>query len=242
MIPRAAPLAFAALWLLLVAPLARADLGALIDSVIETYGGAPAVARTRAFRVEAEVTARLRGGAGQARRDVEAPHRLRVTIAYPSGTEVRILDGDRGWRGDDHRLDRVTGLPKLAMEYQLLRSALPWALSHYRSLLEDRGTVPFGNGQVRLVALRPAPGLELLYGIDTANRRVLRVEGVLRHNGMAAPFATDYGDFRRIEGVLIPFLEENYASGQHTGTTRVSAVHFAPPDLGPFAPTGAGSR
>jgi hypothetical protein len=50
-------------------------------------------------------------------------------------------------------------------------------------------------------------------------------------------FATQYEDFRTVEGVLFAFREQNYASGQHTGTTRVREVRFSPKDLGPFDPT-----
>lgn len=228
----------AALCLALAASPAAADLTALVDSVVATYGGPQAVARSGKVRVDAEVAARMRGDTGAARREFEAPDRLRVEIAYPGTVEVRILDGDRGWRGDRTRLDKVDGLPRAAMEYQLLRSAVPWVLVHHRGALEDRGTRTVDGTAYRLVGLRRGEALDLTYWIDAANRRVIRVEGVLQAPGAQTTFDTRYGDFRRVDGVLVPFVEENFAGGQHTGTTRVTSVVFSPPDLGPFAPTG----
>lgn len=231
----------AAFWVLfgIAAPRAGAsDLGALLDSVVETYGGPRAVARMQAYRVRAEVDARRQGGAaGRVTRDFQAPDRLRVEIAYPRAAEVRILDGDRGWRGDDGRLQRVDGPPRTAMEYQLLRSEIPWVFVHHRSRMEDRGEAFRQGAACRRVGLPWSQDLDLTYWVDAASRRVVWVEGTVRFPGGQTGFATDYGDFRRVEGLLVPFLEENYAGGAHTGTTRIREVVFGAEGLGPFDPT-----
>ncbi len=212
------------------------DLGAMLDGVIATYGGPRAVARTAAFRVEAEVAARLRNRVGRIRREFQAPDRLRVEITYPGVTEVRILDGDRGWRGDATRVQRVTGLPRTAMVYQMLRSAVPWVFSAHRDRFEDRGRQVVGTDDYRLAGLPWSDQLDITYWINAVSRRVERVEAVLRGGRGRTGFGTGYRDFRRVDGVLVPFVEENYASGRHTGTTRVRSVVFSPPDLGPFDP------
>jgi hypothetical protein len=237
---RAACLAFATGLLFAVsAPLTQAsDLGALLDSVVETYGGPRAAARMQAYRVKAEVDARRQGSApGRVTRDFQAPDRLRVEIAYPQATEVRILNGARGWRGDDGRLERVEGPPRTAMEYQLLRSEIPWVFVHHRARFEDRGDAAREAVAYRRVGLPWSPELDLTYWIDAASRRVVWVEGSVRFPGGQTGFATRYGDFRRVEGLLVPFLEENYAGGAHTGTTRVREVVFGADGLGPFDPT-----
>ena len=214
-----------------------AGLTALIESVVKAYGGSETVARLEAFRVDAEVTARMRGRKGTVRRDFEAPDRLRVEIAYPGTTEVRILDGEKGWRGDAHKLHRVDGLPKVAMVYQALRSAVPWVLVHHRKVLEDRGRQQWAGSDYRLVGLPWGTALDITFWIDAASRRVNRVDGVLKAGQARTVFGTEYLDFRRVKGLLFPFGENNYASGHHTGTTRVIAVVFSPADLGPFDPT-----
>ncbi len=216
------------------------DLTALLDGVVATYGGPRAVAATRAYRVEADVIARLRSRTGRVRRDFQAPDRLRVEIAYPGVTEVRLLDGARGWRGDATRVQRVTGLPLAAMEYQFLRTAIPWVFSAHRGRFEDRGRQVVGADDYRLVGLPWSGQLDLTYWINAVSRRVERVEAVLRGGRGRTGFGTGYRDFRRVDGVLVPFVEENYASGRHTGTTRVRSVVFSPLDLGPFDPSRLG--
>jgi hypothetical protein len=226
--------------LFLVGPAKAADLGGLLDSVVDTYGGPSAAARMEAFRVEAAVDARPQGGIGRVVRDFEAPDRYRVEIAYPQGTEVRILNGTAAWRGDDTRLQRVEGPPKLAMIYQLLRATIPWVFVHHRKLFEDRGTGRRDGVELRRVGLPWAMDLDLTFWVDPVNRRVPWVEGLIRTAQGPIAFATRYEDFRRIDGVLVPFAEENYAGDQHTGTTRVRSVVFAPAHLGPFDPTRLG--
>jgi len=220
--------------------LGRPALGSLDDvvpRVVEAYGGPAAVEKYAAYRVLARVQALLRGTRGKVVREFRAPDQLRVEITYPGTTEVRILNGPRGWRGDAGVLRRVTGLPRLAMEYQILRSAVPWVFTRYRELLEDRGWRRSGGRSWRLVGLPWSMSLDLTYWVDGETLLVLRVEGLLRATGRTSVFATQYADFRPVDGVMFPFLEQNYASGRRTGATTVTSVAFHPPDLGPFDPT-----
>ncbi len=212
------------------------------EAVVEAYGGEQALERFRAFRTDAEVIARVRGDKGRVRRDLAVPGRLRVEIAYPGATEVRILDGDLGWRGDASGVRAVEGPPRTAMVYQFLRSAVPWVFVEYAGQFVDRGTRSEAGATFRAVGLPWSPELDLTYWIHEETRRVVRVEGVLRMGNATSAFATVYGDFRRVGGLLVPFSEENYASGRHTGTTQVLSVSFDPPDLGPFSPPRDGGR
>jgi hypothetical protein len=54
---------------------------------------------------------------------------------------------------------------------------------------------------------------------------------------MPLEFVTTYSDFRKVDGVLVPFREENWANGQTTGETVLRKVEF-PKALPPaaFAP------
>ncbi len=227
--------------LLLGSP-ALAALDGLAGKVVDAYGGPPAAEKYAAYRVLARVQALLRGTRGRVIREFQAPDKLRVEIAYPDTTEVRILNGPRGWRGDAGVLRRVTGLPLLAMEYQILRSAVPWVFTRYRQLLEDRGPRRSGGRTWRLVGLPWSMSLDVTYWVDADTSLVLRVEGLLRAEGRTSVFATQYADFRPVDGVMFPFLEQNYASGRRTGATTVLTVTWGPPDMGPFDPTRTGPR
>jgi hypothetical protein len=123
------------------------------------------------------------------------------------------------------------------MVYQMLRSTVPESLVRHRDRLEDRGTRTQGETEYQVIGLPWSQELDVSFLVDVKTHRVVWVEGTIHAGPMQTTFATQYDDFRTVDGVLFPFLEQNYASGQHTGSTRVRAVVFAPKDLGPFDPT-----
>lgn len=221
---------------LLGASAEASEVDAVVDRVTSAYGGSEALQKVAAFRVDTEVQSQMQGP-GRARRDFQAPDRLRVEIDYARSKEVRVLDGERGWRGDAGRLARVEGAPRLAMIYQMLRSTVPDSLVRYRGRLVDRGTKSRDGAEYRVLGLPWSQELDLNFWVDPASHRVVWVEGALQAGPMQTSFATRFEDFRTVGGLLYPFAEENYAGGQHTGTTTVRSVVFAPKDLGPFDPT-----
>ncbi len=54
---------------------------------------------------------------------------------------------------------------------------------------------------------------------------------------MPLEFVTTYSEFRKVDGVLVPMREENWANGKSTGVTTLTKVAFpaAMPD-GMFRP------
>jgi hypothetical protein len=56
----------------------------------------------------------------------------------------------------------------------------------------------------------------------------VRSSGVLDVPGMKTNFATDYSDFRTVDGVLFSFREANFASNQSTGDTVITRVVVNP--------------
>lgn len=209
---------------------------ALCSAVVRAYGGPEALARSLRSRAEGEVQARMNGGAGTLRRDFEAPGRLRVTIEYPNRTELRLLDGAEGWRGGSAGVLAVEGLPHLAMVYQLLRTNPAWALDTHRERVELAGSHEVAGRPHWLLRLAWSPGLTVLFSVDARTYHVGRVEGVLSAGGLTTAFATEYDGFEVVDGVLVPRIEETWAGGRHTGTTRLTSVSFGAPDLGPFRP------
>lgn len=231
-------LLLAAFLTLSAGPAASSDeVASLVDAVVEAYGGATALERLRSYRVEAELEATAQAAAGRILKDYQQPQRLRVEIAYPTVREVRILDGEKGWRGDDHVLRRVDGFPRLAMLYQLVRSGIPECLVRRKTEVRDLGTKTKEGTEYRVLALAWSPELEVSFWVHPKSYRILWTEGILRVGESAAVFGTRYGNFQRVDGVLYPFLEETLVpGGQRTGRAKVTSLSFAPEDLGPFDP------
>jgi len=189
------------------------------------------------YRAEGIVTPHARdvGGAGRMRREFVAPGRLRVEIEYPAKTETRILNGERGWRGDRERVEPIQGPLLLAMRYQLLRLQPAWALASHR----DRVTLrPAADGQAsRTLRLTWSPELQVEYRVDAGTGRVSRAAGILVVGRMTMTLATEYSNFEAIDGVLVARTEETFAAGRHTATTRIDSIVFDADEVGPLGPT-----
>ncbi len=217
---------------------APAPIASLVERCVAAYGGPAAMARSARSQVEGTVTSVVLhpGEVGHMARAYERPGRLRVEIAYPASPdegEVRVLDGAKGWRNGE----AATG-PRLdAMVLQAARVDLPALLQSSRAKLRDGGAGEVGGKKVRLVAYEPAPGLLVEAAIDPATGRILRSRGASTVGPMPLEFVTTYSEFRKVDGVLVPMREENWANGKSTGVTTLTKVAFpaAMPD-GMFRP------
>jgi len=204
---------------------------ALVRRCVAAYGGKAALARAAVTRQEGRVTSILHAEPGRIVRAYARPGRLRVETAFPgSPPEVRVLDGGRGWRNGEE----VESARLASMMLQAARLDLPALLSAWVERLEDHGTAELDGMTVRVVAIEPAPGLVVEALVDPASARILRSRGASRDRGMPLEFVTTYGDFRTVEGVLVPFRERNWANGQSTGETVLDKVEFPkalPPEV-----------
>jgi hypothetical protein len=200
------------------------DVPAVVARCVAAYGGKEALARSAVTRQEGRVTSLLHPGQdGRMARAYVRPGKLRVETRWPDGGgEVRVLDGGHGWRDGEE----VQGSRLAAMMLQAARLDVPALLNAWVAKVEDRGRGEVEGRPVRILALRPAPGLLVEAGVDVATGRVLRSRSSSLDPGMPLEFETTYGDFRTVEGVLVPFHERNWANGRTTGETVLETVSF----------------
>jgi hypothetical protein len=205
---------------------AKGDVASLVQRCVAAYGGAAAIARSARSQIEGTVTSVVLhpGETGAIARAYERPARLRVEIAYPSGKggEVRVLDGATGWRNGEG----VQGPRLEAMVLQAARLDLPALLQSSVAKLRDGGAAEVRGKAVRLLALEPAPGLLVEAAIDPATGLILRSRGASTIGPAPLEFITTYSEFEKVEGVLVPMREENWANGRSTGVTVVKKISF----------------
>lgn len=207
------------------------DLDALLRKSVEAYGGVDALS-TLVFRQKGRLTSGMREGKeGTIVRSYRRPDHLRVEVSFPGEeTEIRALDGDKGWSQGRE----AQGMPFHAMTLQAARFALPLNLLERKDELKDLGTVSRDGKTLRAVELPLGGNRSIVAEIDPESGRILRSTArsaaapgmgpAAGGNRESIEFATTYGDFRTVKGVLFPFREGNYAMGQHTGDTVIEKV------------------
>ena len=214
--------------LLLAALLCSPPLEALVDRIAKAYGGAAALAKVHAVR-ESGTLETMRGVA-QTERVFAPPDKLRVDIRYPDGSgELRVLSGGAAFRNGEP----VQGPPRDAMLLQAARLDLPFLLLRNKKRLVDLGELQRDGKTLRGIGVPLESGLQVAIGVDPQTAMVVYSEGQLASPGGPVRFATRYSDFRPVNGVLFAFSESNFASGQHTGETRLAKIELLvalPPD------------
>ena len=188
---------------------------------------AAALAKVKAYRMEGSVSSVMRGN-GALVRTFARPDRLRITLDYPNHPETRILDGGKGWRSDGQgNMAPADGFLLTSMVLQAARAELPWLLDEKRATIKL--LAPMDGGKLQGLEIPLGAGLTLTIYADAATGRIVRSAGVLEAPGMKTNFATDYSDFRTVDGVLFSFREANFASNQSTGDTVITRVIVNPP-------------
>jgi len=74
---------------------------ALVDQVVQAYGGAAQIERVVAFNADGFINASVRQKGGTYKRWFKRPRMLRVETAYPGSIETRVLNGELAWRYSD---------------------------------------------------------------------------------------------------------------------------------------------
>lgn len=207
----------------------------VIDRVLAAYGGAEAVRAVRSLRQEGLVVTTGAGEHGTTVRIAHCPDRLALVVEYASRSEIRILDERGGWQGaSPSALSAASAPMQAAMALQAARACLPGTLDAYRSTARiETDAVPPGGvretfGALTVLGLEVAPGLGLRIWVSDETGLVLRSESVLAMGAMTMTFASDYADFRPVDGVMFPFREESFASGAHTATIRLNVIEVNP--------------
>jgi hypothetical protein len=181
---------------------------ALVNKVVNAYGGAAAWSKVTEIVAHGRVVPAMRKGDGTMTRTWRGLDNLRVEIAYPENkTEVRVLENGKGTNNG-----RESNAMELdAMRLQAARLALPKLLAQNKGALRTTGP---NTMEMTL------DGLTLDIEIDPATGHIVQSTG---HSGQLS-FATAYSDFRTVNGLLIPFHEENSAMGMKTADIFLDKV------------------
>ncbi|MBK7977620.1 MAG: hypothetical protein IPK07_31655 [Deltaproteobacteria bacterium] len=208
----------------------------VVDRVLDAYG-APDSGEPAAFEQVGRIVSPMHPGlVGTVVRKSAGPSRLRVETTFPGqGTEVRIVDGERGWRDGVE----VAGPNLAAMQLQAARLALPGLLTERRAQLVDRGEVTSGVARRHVLEMDLGHERSLTLEIDPATGHIVRTIG--RAGGapgrLTIEFTTEYDELRAVDGRLFPFYECTTAMGRRTADiTFTSAATVSAFPASTFAP------
>lgn len=213
----------------------RSDPVAVIERVLEAHGGADRIRAVEGFRQEGMLVARMGGAHATVFRISEGAERLSVLVRYPDRDEIRILEDGSGWRGaTPATIGEVAGPLLGAMILQGARASVLSVLDEQRTaaVLEE------GPDGVTVVRVALSESLALRVFVDDDTDFVARTESILAGMPARAGFATNYSDYRVVDGVVFAFHEETFASGVHTASVMLESVELNPEGNQALLPVG----
>ncbi len=202
----------------------------VISEVIKAYGGEKVIISTTGIYAKGKTKALVRGLEGTYTRYFKRYRKLRVETAYGLSSEVRILNGSIGWRGNiGEPPDQVTGVRYLAMVYQYKQLDLPYGLlkKSYRVIRAGKGYL--NNKLSHVIDLVDDEGPPLRVYIDPDTYYIVKVIAAIKKGNSTAPLSAEFSDFRIVDGVVLPYRILNYAVGHKVGETVIEEYSVNPP-------------
>ncbi len=208
----------------------RPDTKTIVSRIISAYGGEDAIKRAKRVYATGDITAFMRNDKGTYTRYLERDRRLRVETSYASGSsELRILNGKKGWRRMDRTpLMEVREYQLLAMVYQYKQLDMPYGLLTNQYNVTDEGRNTLDGAEVEVLDVEDGEGPPIRIYVDMKSFRILRIEGYFFIKGNLTNLGADFSDFRKVEGVLLPFKITNFGSGQLIGETTIKKYKINP--------------
>lgn len=193
----------------------------LVSKVLDACGGETAWKNVAAIRQSGRVSSAMKGE-GNLVREWVRPDKLRITIDYPSGRERRVVNGLTGSRDGMP----VNGPQLDAMILQSARIGLPALLIEHRQDLRDLGPRERSGRTFDVIEIPLSTYMSIEIEIDRPTGHIARSIGHAAVPGSNArlEFMAVYDDYRKADGLLFAFHEENFASGFKTGMTALEKV------------------
>jgi hypothetical protein len=211
---------------------ASLDMNAVLERLIESYGGEENLRKLDSQVQQWDVVALTSKRHGSDVRAIQAPDKLRVQLTYPDRQEVRIVNGDESYVSFGGEPDKKVGHPQSdAIRLQMMRLYSPLMLkAKFDALsMEDDGD--------DYVLTLFEHGVRVDYFVETESWRIERVVGSMAIKGQEFSFVTEYSNFAFREGVLVHQMENKYAGSVNTAVlklrniglaVKVSENHFRP--------------
>lgn len=212
---RLRPVLFAVLAVLLPAQ----DADAIIAANLQARGGAERLARIRTFRMVGRSLVLPSQRRMSWMEEDRLPHAWRTEKTVEPGiTGVDTFDGIQAWHLDSREFNKEARLLSLTEVQHLKDEDRYWdLLLTYKALgLEAKrlGRARVGGALVEKVRIELNPICDVIYYFDATTSLERRRDQEWREVGEELSISTYFEDYRRVGGLMFPFLIERQAAGR----------------------------
>src|SRR5208283_4491928 len=206
-------------------------ISSVLNKVIDAYGGKEVVEGIHSIHAKGEIHAFMRQDHGTYELYLKRERKLRVETKYEHASELRILNGDRGYRSDDGLpLEEVFGARYFSMLYQYKHLDILHDLLKGSYKISFAGQSYVNGNPAEVLRLIDKEGTIMDVFIDVQNFLIVKVTGYFSEDDKKMSLSTEYSDFKKVGGSLFPFSITNYAAGMKIAQTVIDK-YFINPDI-----------
>ena len=192
-----------------------------VDEIVAKHlaarGGREALAAVKTLRMSGRATAGP-GREAVLRREIARPGKIRTEFVFQGTTGVYAWDGSQGWRVSplDGSLE-AEPLPDdeaaaSAEQADIEGPLVDWKAKGHKVELVGTASLPGGPAHELKVTLKSGAVRRVF--VDAATGFIVRTESTRRMRGHDVALETDFGDYRKTDGVAFPHSIEGSARGR----------------------------
>jgi outer membrane lipoprotein-sorting protein len=114
------------------------------------------------------------------------------------------------------------------MVYQFKELTMPYQLMNEAFTITSGGRSSIQGVPVLILMLRDKEGPPMTLYIDMKNYRIIKDSGAFLMGGVETELSSEFHDFKKVDGRLLPFRIVNYAGGQKVGEIRIREYQVNP--------------
>jgi len=204
-------------------------ISSVLNKVIDAYGGKEVVEGIHSFHAKGAILAFMRHDHGTYELYFKRERKLRIETKYESSSEIRILNGDKGYRSADGLPpEEVFGPRYFSMLYQYKHLDILRDLLRGLYQISFAGKSSVNDSDVEVFRLTDSEGTIMDVFIDVHNFIIVKVTGYFIADAKKMDLSVEFSDFKKVGGSLFPFSITNYASGMKTAQTVIDKYFINP--------------
>ncbi len=204
-------------------------IASIINKVIEASGGKKIIEIMRSLYAKGEIEAFMLHDQGTYEFYFKQRRKLRVETRYKHTSELRILNGEKGYRSNDGLpFEEVHGPRYFAMVYQYKHIDILRGLANSIYTISHEGVSSVNGHDVDVLKLNDKEGTVMDIYIGKHNSLILKVTGYFSEGSKKMNLSSEFSDFRKIHGLVLPFKITNYAEGLKIGQTMINKYILNP--------------
>lgn len=201
----------------------------IIDKVIDAYGGKEVVEGIHSLYAQGKIEAFMRHEHGTYELYFKRERKLRVETKYEHKSEIRILNGDRGYRGSDTRTpEEVYDLRFFSMVYQYKHLDIINDLARGAYQIRSTGSSLVNGNKAEILSLNDKEGAIMDIYVDVQNSLIVKVTAYFTDGKKKINLSSEFSDFRKVGGTVLPFAITNYAGGLKIAQTAIEKYTLNP--------------